>query len=52
MKRRRRMLWRMVGSYAGMALLTASVGFPLLWMAISSLKPASELFTTPPAIFP
>lgn len=28
------------------------VSFPLLWMALSSLKPSVELFKTPPAFFP
>ncbi len=28
------------------------VGFPLLWMVLSSLKPATELFKSPPTIFP
>lgn len=28
------------------------VGFPLLWMALSSFKPGVELFTIPPEIFP
>ena len=28
------------------------VGFPLLWMSMSSLKPATELFRIPPNIFP
>jgi multiple sugar transport system permease protein len=28
------------------------VGFPLLWMALSSLKPPTELFKIPPQIFP
>jgi len=28
------------------------VGFPLLWMVLSSLKPSTELFKTPPTIFP
>lgn len=32
--------------------LVIIVGFPLLWMAISSFKPATELFTIPPKIFP
>ncbi len=27
------------------------VGFPLLWMVVSSLKPATELFKSPPTIF-
>ncbi len=30
----------------------AFVGFPLLWMALSSLKPSVELFKMPPQIFP
>jgi ABC-type glycerol-3-phosphate transport system permease component len=30
----------------------AVVGFPLLWMALSSLKPSTEFFTSPPTIFP
>lgn len=33
-------------------MLTALIGFPLLWMAISSFKPGVELFTIPPEIFP
>jgi multiple sugar transport system permease protein len=28
------------------------VGFPLFWMGLSSLKPPTELFKTPPSIFP
>ena len=32
--------------------LVVIVGFPLLWMAISSFKPATELFTIPPKVFP
>ena len=28
------------------------VVFPLLWMAMSSLKPATELFKAPPSVFP
>jgi len=31
-------------------LLLAAVGFPLLWMVLSSLKPSAELFTSPPRI--
>ena len=27
------------------------VGFPLLWMVLSSLKPSVELFKTPPSFF-
>ena len=33
-------------------LLVAVVGFPLLWMALSSFKPGVELFTIPPQIMP
>jgi ABC-type glycerol-3-phosphate transport system permease component len=34
------------------ALFIGIVGFPLLWMLLSSLKPSTELFKTPPTIFP
>ncbi len=34
------------------ALFIGIVGFPLLWMLLSSLKPATELFNTPPTILP
>ena len=33
-------------------LLITLVGFPLLWMALSSLKPVTELFKIPPSILP
>lgn len=33
-------------------ILVSLVGFPLLWMAISSFKSSVELFTIPPEIFP
>jgi ABC-type glycerol-3-phosphate transport system permease component len=37
----------------GIALvLVIGVGFPLLWMVISSVKPAKELFTSPPRMIP
>lgn len=32
--------------------IVAVVGFPLLWMVLSSLKPPTELFTSPPSLFP
>lgn len=32
-------------------LVLVLVGFPLLWMALSSLKPSVELFKTPPSLF-
>jgi ABC-type glycerol-3-phosphate transport system permease component len=32
--------------------LVAIVGFPLAWMALSSLKPGVELFTIPPKVLP
>ncbi len=34
------------------AFLVVIVGFPLAWMALSSLKPGVELFTIPPKILP
>jgi ABC-type glycerol-3-phosphate transport system permease component len=52
MARRHRWSWSAVASYATMAVLTVSVGFPLLWMVISSLKPSADLFTSPPQLFP
>lgn len=33
-------------------LLLCFVGFPLVWMALSSFKPSVELFKIPPKIFP
>lgn len=33
-------------------LLITLVGFPLFWMTLSSLKPATELFKIPPSILP
>ena len=33
-------------------LLIVMVGFPLLWMALSSFKPPVELFKSPPTFFP
>jgi multiple sugar transport system permease protein len=32
--------------------LVTFVGFPLLWMVLSSLKPSTELFVSPPRILP
>jgi multiple sugar transport system permease protein len=32
--------------------LVVFVGFPLLWMVLSSLKPSTELFVNPPRILP
>jgi ABC-type glycerol-3-phosphate transport system permease component len=32
--------------------LAAFIALPLLWMVVSSLKPAQELFTSPPRILP
>lgn len=44
--------FRNVINYAVAVPLTAFIALPLLWMIISSLKPATELFTSPPEIFP
>jgi ABC-type glycerol-3-phosphate transport system permease component len=41
-----------VANYAVVLLLVAFIGFPLLWMVISSLKPAAELFVAPPRLLP
>jgi ABC-type glycerol-3-phosphate transport system permease component len=38
--------------YALTLLLAAFIGFPLLWMLISSLKPSAELFVSPPRLLP
>jgi multiple sugar transport system permease protein len=33
-------------------LLTGLIGFPLLWMLVSSFKPAAQLFVSPPRLLP
>lgn len=38
--------------YAVALTLATFVGFPLLWMAISSIKPSTELFVHPPRLLP
>lgn len=38
--------------YAVIALAVSTICFPLFWMLVSSLKPADELFSSPPIIFP
>ena len=40
------------GVWVLVVLVIAVVSFPLLWMALSSLKPPTELFKSPPSIFP
>ena len=39
-------------TYAVALVLIVFVGFPLLWMVLSSLKPSAELFVNPPRILP
>jgi len=39
-------------TYAVAGTLVVFVGFPLLWMVLSSLKPSAELFVNPPRILP
>jgi ABC-type glycerol-3-phosphate transport system permease component len=39
-------------TYAVALALCAGIGFPLLWMIISSLKPAAQLFVSPPQFLP
>jgi ABC-type glycerol-3-phosphate transport system permease component len=41
-----------VARYATLGVILAFVGFPLVWMAVSSVKPADQLFTRPPRLFP
>ena len=38
--------------YTVTLLLAAFIGFPLLWMLISSCKPATQLFVSPPQLLP
>jgi ABC-type glycerol-3-phosphate transport system permease component len=38
--------------YGTALMLAVFVGFPLLWMMISSIKPSTELFVHPPRILP
>lgn len=45
-------LLKKFGLWTLMLLVIAVVSFPLLWMALSSLKPSVELFKTPPTLFP
>jgi ABC-type glycerol-3-phosphate transport system permease component len=39
-------------TYAVTLVLAGFIGFPLLWMLISSLKPAAQLFVSPPQLLP
>ena len=43
---------RKAGVYALLILLSIIVLFPILWIALSSFKPGSELFHYPPSLFP
>lgn len=43
---------RKVGIYALLIILSAIALFPILWIALSSFKPGSELFRYPPTMFP
>ena len=43
---------RKVGAYALLVLLSAIALFPILWIALSSFKPGSELFRYPPTLLP
>jgi multiple sugar transport system permease protein len=47
---RRRRIHAAVTYAVALALLVA-VGFPLVWMVFSSLRPSTELFTSPPRVF-
>ena len=39
-------------SYGLCLVLIAFIGFPLLWMLVSSFKPAEQLFVSPPRLLP
>lgn len=39
-------------TYAVLLVLVVFVGFPLLWMLLSSIKPSTELFVSPPSLWP
>mgnify|MGYP001286687858 CR=1 FL=1 len=43
-------LWNRFGSYAVAVALAAFIALPLAWMVISSIKPADQLFSSPPRI--
>ena len=40
-----------VVAYSVAIILLIIVGFPLIWMVLSSLKPAAQLFTSPPRVW-
>lgn len=44
-------LWNVLGGLATLALVVFAV-FPELWMLISSIRPATELFVSPPTLLP
>lgn len=44
--------WSTVGLYAILIVLTLPFIFPLWWMITSSFKPVSEIFRTPPTLWP
>ena len=52
-RRRRRTRGQVIGEVIGVVcllLLLAFAVFPILWMVISSFRPAAELFTSPPTL--
>ncbi len=51
----RKQLWRMARDailYASLCAVTFLVCFPLIWALSTSLKPKSEIFSTPPTLVP
>lgn len=50
--RKRFKLLPKLGLWLIILIVLVFVGFPLLWMVLSSLKPSVELFKTPPSFFP
>ena len=47
-----RRLLEKIGLIIVVILMIVIVGLPLAWMALSSFKPSTELFTMPPSILP
>ena len=48
--KQRRRLVRRIGVWIGLLLGSAFAAFPVLWMLVSSFKPNSKIFSSPPRI--
>jgi ABC-type glycerol-3-phosphate transport system permease component len=49
---RERLLWRRLGLHSLAIAITAVMAFPMFWMVSTALKPATEVFTKAPHLFP